>query len=409
MPRGELVLSEALPILDGKKVTSKGELKPRLRLSDLKGDEYQIATESDRCGTESVWFSVMIRGRECAVQMNANSLRKRLNCPLQAVRMFSQLDRLDLLIEPLLLKQLIQIARDSGIVQRFSKHDPRFNLQKSITISPTGFVAIDEAKKMAGKGGNARVKLCRGLHGEEMVRRISLHDDENDGLNRRLEQTFKLFENTPGVLDTHAALRYRNKKGKVIFVSYHPRYEMDLFHVLKGHLPFAMAKQISFNLVQGLALIARKGYHGDLKPENILVKFGTPVEAVICDFDFFNGGYAQNHCWTPPEFLLEHPQVPEANRKMDIWTLGCTLHALLQHPKHSTYSEIYSIFDKEGVLNMSMKKFFTQERIDRKIEKTIDCSSIALLLKGMLRVNPRERWDAQRVLEYWFQHQAEFV
>lgn len=134
-------------------------------------------------------------------------------------------------------------------------------------------------------------------------------------------------------------------------------------------------------VLQGLyALHANKIYHRDVKPDNILIK-GDSVW--LCDFGLSRQFISDTDSGTG-SMQSEYYRAPEVWDKsgvytdvMDIWSVGCVYFKLMYG---------YHLCE-------------TKEQLFDEVPKLVAKESDPLL-RGMLEMDPKKRWSAEKCLEY---------
>ncbi|CAD8110660.1 unnamed protein product [Paramecium sonneborni] len=154
-------------------------------------------------------------------------------------------------------------------------------------------------------------------------------------------------------------------------------------------------QQIAYGIQE---LHSLKHYHRDLKPENIL-KIGNTWK--LCDFGFLKHYISQNktqRVGTPyyiaPEVLLQD----QYDYKVDIWSFGCIIYEMITQ-------QIFFFGNSIQEVEQDIKKYAMQQQsnsIIQNIDKRFNLISnpkIQQLCKGMMTVNPLERYDINQVLK----------
>lgn len=140
-------------------------------------------------------------------------------------------------------------------------------------------------------------------------------------------------------------------------------------------------RRIVCQILQGIfSLHEHKVTHRDLKPDNVLMK-GNKIW--LCDFGL-SRQFANDHCVPTGYMVTRWYRAPEIwkkkgySEKVDLWSVGCILHKLL-------YGQ---------VPGKSLKE------IEERIPKLTSETELQTLLKGLLMMNPDERWSAKRALTF---------
>jgi serine/threonine protein kinase len=144
---------------------------------------------------------------------------------------------------------------------------------------------------------------------------------------------------------------------------------------------FEKIRDIATQLLQGLySLHEHNVMHRDLKPDNVLMK-GDVVW--ICDFglsrQFANDygvatGYMVTRWYRAPEIWKKQ----KYTTKVDIWSLGCILHKIV-------YGKVPGK---------------TLKAVEQRIPTLKNETDIDTLIRGLLSLDPEERWDAKRALAF---------
>ncbi|KAL4512617.1 hypothetical protein ABPG72_020454 [Tetrahymena utriculariae] len=170
----------------------------------------------------------------------------------------------------------------------------------------------------------------------------------------------------------------------------------DLFHYLKHHqkLSEAEAKRITYRLAEGLKYLHDKSIiHRDLKLGNVLLSSDHKVK--ICDFGLavrLNGNEQEKNtiCGTPnyisPEILNKQPY----GMKIDCWSFGCILYALIVgHPP----------FQGQDIVQ-TLKKVTSQEQFFELPNNITD--NLRDLLVNIINWNQDSRFTIDQILMHPF-------
>jgi serine/threonine protein kinase len=146
-------------------------------------------------------------------------------------------------------------------------------------------------------------------------------------------------------------------------------------------ISFEKITDIAAQILQGLySLHEHNVMHRDLKPDNVLMK-GDVIW--LCDFglsrQFANDygvatGYMVTRWYRAPEIWRKE----KYTTKVDIWSLGCILHKLV-------YGKVPGK---------------TLKDLEKRIPTLKNETDIDILIKGLLTMDPDERWDAKRALAF---------
>ncbi|KAI9890571.1 MAG: hypothetical protein M1814_003911 [Vezdaea aestivalis] len=187
--------------------------------------------------------------------------------------------------------------------------------------------------RLIGKGSFGKVylathKLTNGSKAQEVVLKSAVKDDSN--LAREIHHHRQF-------LHPHIARLYEvivTESLVWLVLEYCPGDELYNYLLQSGSLPVEKAQRIFAQLVGAVSYVHGKScVHRDLKLENILLDKHENVK--LCDFGFtreYEGkaSYLQTFCGTvcysAPEMLKSEKY---AGEKVDVWSLGVILYALL--------------------------------------------------------------------------------
>ena len=185
--------------------------------------------------------------------------------------------------------------------------------------------------KLIGKGSFGKVYLARHdlSNGTKVVLKASSKEDPN--LAREIHHHRQFVH--PHIARLYEVIVTENQVWLVL--EYCPGDELYNYLCSKGHLPVEQAQKIFTQLVGAVAYIhSKQCVHRDLKLENVLLDKHENVKLV--DFGFtreYEGkaSYLQTFCGTvcysAPEMLRGEKY---AGEKVDVWSLGIILYALLK-------------------------------------------------------------------------------
>lgn len=185
--------------------------------------------------------------------------------------------------------------------------------------------------KLVGKGSFGKVYLARHdlSNGTKVVLKASSKEDPN--LAREIHHHRQFVH--PHIARLYEVIVTENQVWLVL--EYCPGDELYNYLCNKGHLPVETAQKIFTQLVGAVAYIhSKQCVHRDLKLENVLLDKHENVKLV--DFGFtreYEGkaSYLQTFCGTicysAPEMLRGEKY---AGEKVDVWSLGIILYALLK-------------------------------------------------------------------------------
>ena len=161
---------------------------------------------------------------------------------------------------------------------------------------------------------------------------------------------------------------------------------------------------IARGLIQGLTLMHEKGfYHLDVKPDNLVVD--SNGEVYVIDFgcsEYSNTGLidcSQSNGYRN-YFSLERWQESQCEgSKIDAWAVGLTLFELATGKTCFDSQEIADAIEKNEILSYFQRQLETIPELESPID-----GSYWYLIKGLLALNPENRWDMKRSLEFLTQH-----
>lgn len=279
------------------------------------------------------------------------------------------------------------------------------------TVGKVFLLPRSEKVGIVGEGSYKAVKKAYDLtSGDFLVKKIT---SEREG------QTVKNLQDQKRVLK----LRAETKKvvnGENMLRQYEPLADGTLRNIVGR----SMTKKQKVDLIKQLlkALNAfhekttQKGsryYHGDIKPDNILYKQeadGT-IQLFFADFGFTNRrSIAGSPAWISPEHAvrwLKLETLDPQDRKvqgneLDVWAIGLVIASLLagrNFPREFLKCES----EKDETLEALCK--LTQADVDEQIlryqglERDSGLKRNWDIVRGMLSVDPKERWAAEQALE----------
>ena len=146
-------------------------------------------------------------------------------------------------------------------------------------------------------------------------------------------------------------------------------------------ISYDKVRDIISQIIEGVHYMHRREItHRDLKPSNILLK---GKEVWLCDFGL-SRQYSEEHGVATGYMVTRWYRAPEIwkeqgyTKKVDMWSIGCILH-LLMHGK---------VPGK------------TLEEIEKRVPELEGDTDLEILLKGLLKLDPKERWDSTKAVEY---------
>jgi len=439
LPKGSLEICGSPPIYKEGKLISKGSKTTRVCFEDLPDEAYRIAVSLSKCcNVGTLPFHLMIHNKRQRVSLNLQSLIKRFGLPERVIRAASENRSLGRIIQlvkdklafqvyqeapllddnkgdvPMLSKgnsaliSLQEIAHQAVEQQRGIKLSKKiFDIPLSIEVTRDGFIASLSPSDI-GKGAHAVVKKAKGSDQTPLARRVCKEGE----LYERLFQNMQRFKRKKGLLDTYSTEVFINKMGKSKAVSYHPAYEKELFDLIHDRENYSERDvlDIAHHLLTGLAEIAKVGMHGDMTLENALARrVAGRMEAVISDFESFSllteaQGEIFLNIWSAPETIRGARKTSfsiSPEQKRDVWPLGAMLYCIFQKQIKKNITLFPWLVLSKRELAFKAPLLQTKENIDRYINRLEFHPAIATLLKGMLQVEPAQRWTAQQALDYF--------
>uniref|UniRef100_L7JDJ3 Serine/threonine-protein kinase ppk15 n=1 Tax=Pyricularia oryzae (strain P131) TaxID=1143193 RepID=L7JDJ3_PYRO1 len=201
---------------------------------------------------------------------------------------------------------------------------------------------------------------------------------------------------------------------------------LDLQNQFRG-LSTTLVRVFAQQLLNGLALLNKaRLIHCDLKPENILLKnLESPIIKIIdfgsaCDERQTVYTYIQSRFYRSPEVLLGLPY----SSAIDMWSLGCIVVELFLglplFPGSSEYNQVSRIVEMLGnppnwMLEMGKQsgEFFEkrQDEFGRRTYQLKSMEQIAFIdfVRGLLTINPLERWSPQQAKLHPFITQQKYT
>lgn len=173
----------------------------------------------------------------------------------------------------------------------------------------------------------------------------------------------------------------------------------DMFERIREHGAYDEkdARKIAITLLKTVQRLHKAGIvHRDLKPDNLLLTVDNPnsTNIVVADFGFAdylpsNNKTLTRRCGTPdwisPEILTKIPY----RESVDVWSLGCIIFSML-----GGYPPFYAKDQATKFQKIRDGEFkFHPKRWAGVSEEAKD------LVKGMLMVNPKDRWSIDDALQ----------
>jgi hypothetical protein len=268
-----------------------------------------------------------------------------------------------------------------------------------------------EVVGIVGKGSSKAVKKAYDLtSGEFLVKKIA---SEKEGIIVRQLQDQKR------VLKLRAETK-KEVEGKVKVRQYELLGDGTVGNLINRSLTKNQKIQVIKQLLKALKAFHEKTtndgaryYHGDIKPENILFKIDSDgnIRIFLSDFGFTNKrtGIAGTPAWVSPEqgtrWHKSHQHEPYDHQilgnELDVWGMGLVMASILSG---RAFCDTFLTGDHKGEVLESLSKL-TQSGVDeqihsyRNLERDSELQSLWDIIRGMLSVNPQERWTAEQALE----------
>jgi hypothetical protein len=309
--------------------------------------------------------------------------------------------------------EIAAVARQQRRGFHLSKE--RYHLENAWDVTETGVVARNRDEQL-GKGSYTRVTVVVSLDHEWLARRMLYETD----LAARVFRIWKHFAGKRGILDTLGTLVYLDEEYREIAVSLHPRFDQNL----STRSPICIeksCKEVVHDLLIGLATLAKDGMHGDLYSKNLLTRWNVKKnkqEAAICDLDSFTFYHEGNgslfiydvSCPEMMRIAKSRTVVTAPNPIHEVWPMGLILFEILQLSTKDSKSRVplpwrqkphrYDIENPEDIHELT-KTHHRQDKIDAMIDRAGFTLPFTRLLKEMLQVDPKQRWTAERALQYF--------
>ncbi|KAK4784242.1 hypothetical protein SAY86_018610 [Trapa natans] len=178
----------------------------------------------------------------------------------------------------------------------------------------------------------------------------------------------------------------------------------ELFHQLekRGQFPESDARAIFRHLMQVVLYCHENGVvHRDLKPENILLATkASPSSIKLADFGlatYLKPGQSLQGIVGSPFYIAPEVLVGDYNQAADVWSAGVILYILLSGMPPFWGKTKSSIFDAVKAADLQ----FPSDQWDHISE------SARTLIRGMLCVDPSQRFSAQEVLDHSWMEEPE--
>ena len=183
-----------------------------------------------------------------------------------------------------------------------------------------------------------------------------------------------------------------------------------LEYVNKNYIPDDSLIVILYQIFNGVKYLHEKGIiHRDLKLENILLKFHDNISCLkIADFGlakYFNvknccSDYGGTSNYIAPEVFSANDDSSDSKHKYtekcDMWSIGVILFKICLRDMPFDNKQLKIERSKNRNLDDYLEIHFSLDK-HQKILKNIP-SRILQLIKGLLTINPRDRWSCEECL-----------
>ncbi|CAG9329433.1 unnamed protein product [Blepharisma stoltei] len=280
--------------------------------------------------------------------------------------------------------------------------EPLF-LSQGEEFSKNSSILVYEPIKQLGEGGFGSVwlyehKLNKNLAALKFVSLDSLISAED--VNRVYAEIGVLRGlRHPNIVQLYDAFPLQDK---ICFVmEFCSGGEMQNYLEEHGKIPEDELYHIGCQMVEAIKYCHdMKIIHRDLKLENVLFANDSKTQIKIVDFGIagmFAGAHSERSdagslLYIAPEVLAKEDN--RANPALDIWSIGCIFYYLLTgfHPfEHETQNEII-----RKIVNCEYQPL--PNTVSRPWHK---------LIRGILRLNPRRRWNSLRIIEHLYKYRFE--
>ncbi|TPX36387.1 hypothetical protein SeMB42_g07101 [Synchytrium endobioticum] len=275
--------------------------------------------------------------------------------------------------------------------------------------------------KILGRGSFADVKLAIDRTTGERVAVKIFDQSATHGANIKAMMTLQEVKNEVGLLKRIKHPNIVSIKD-VVNTTSHVYLFMErvtggeLFdHIVSGAgvLEEAEAKFVFFQIARAVQYLHKQGItHRDLKPENLLLETKQSFSRIILtDFGLakFRGPLQrmQTTCGTfaymSPEMLSDKEPSTGYSSKVDCWSLGCLLFAML-------YGELPFGQDHHGQGADQLFCRIRKGHFEFPPETMHVSASAKNLIRHLLKVNPDERFSVEEALEHpWVKCQREVL
>lgn len=220
-----------------------------------------------------------------------------------------------------------------------------------------------------GSGSYGIVYKCRDRENGNLVAVKRFVESEDDPAIRKIAlREIRMLKNLthPNLVSLLEVFR-RKRRLHLVFEF----CEHTVLHELEQHpqgCPETMAKQITYQTIQGVAYCHRQGIlHRDIKPENILLTSAGQVK--LCDFGFARmlspgevyTDYVATRWYRSIELLVGDIQY---GTPVDVWAIGCVFAELIRGealwPGRSDVDQLYLIRKSLGDLLPRHLQIFSQ-------------------------------------------------
>ncbi len=326
----------------------------------------------------------------------------RINALAQATRL--SVRDIQHILEQVALQKTVGIA--DGLCHKFIR--PILHAEQGAFLCMTK--RRNQRDDLYGSGSFKKVKPAFNLDGNGEKKFVVLTMSIKDLKARFLfEQEVKMLEYCSSkeiALPVLKVLLSKTKKGRLNGYILTERADMDLLTFLgmqlkritpqeRCHIALQVSKKISCMHFLGFV-------HADLKPDNILLKDGA---CYLADFGFSKSA-SDNKSRIQGSLLYLAPELAQDilfkkgestnNMESDAWALGCILYEVFQ-------SKRKRLITSPAISVLEVIAHLSQDCLDSRLSSEIPAfpchEKIKMVLQGLLKINPSERWTVQQALD----------
>lgn len=284
-----------------------------------------------------------------------------------------------------------------------------------------------ETIKNLGDGTYGIVFLARNKETQELMavkKMKKKYYDWNEALNLREVRSLRKFQHV-NIIKLKEVVR--EKDCLYLMFDYMKENLYQLTKDRKRYLPEAHVRNITFQILTGLAYLHRTGFfHRDLKPENLLCN--GPDLVKIADFGLAREirskppytDYVSTRWYRAPEILLRSTSY---SAPVDLWAIGCIVCEMWSlrplFPGNSELDQLFKIVTVLGVPGkdewpeghkLAQKMKFRWPTVSSNTDANINLKRMCppasdeglKLISDLLLYPPRKRPTAQQCLKYAF-------